>query len=113
MIEQVKDIQIKCGLQQLVTDNTRYQIVGSVIQKSGLDHIYTNCPQKFCDPEIISVGDSDHKCVIARKYTTLPATHPRTYRIRQYTDIGIANYLKSILDNNVSRLVTNCTDLSE
>ena len=48
-----------------------------------------------------------------RKYTTQPSHHPRSYRVRQYTETGIGLFLSSIHINNVSSIVTQCPTLKE
>ena len=52
---------------QLVKKPTRIQSVAGTLQKSCLDHVSTNIPEKCNIPEVFSKGSSDHFPVMVTK----------------------------------------------
>ena len=46
----VKDFMIAENCSQLVDQYTRIQSVNGSVQRSCLDHVLTNCPEKFSRP---------------------------------------------------------------
>ena len=113
LIDMIQETQVSGALQQLVSQDTEVQTVGDKVECSIIDHVYSNCPQKLKDVELVAIGESDHLGVVVKKYTNIPHDHPRTYRVRQYTDSGIGLFLQAIFTNEVSQRVMECETLSE
>ena len=71
-INRIKEIQTDAALHQMIESDTRYQMVYAVMQRSIIDHIYTNCSSVILPPEIVPVGTSDHQSLLARKVSRAP-----------------------------------------
>ena len=69
---------------QLVNKYTRVQSVAGVLQRSCIDHVTTNVPEKCGVPEVLSAGTSDHLPVIVTKFSREPRTQPKTIKKRNY-----------------------------
>ena len=54
---------------QLVKKYTRVQSVAGVVQRSCIDHVTTNIPEKCNIPEVYPSGNSDHMPVMVTKYS--------------------------------------------
>ena len=54
------------GMTQCVTVPTRFWL-GQ--EPSGLDHFYTNHPEKLSDVQVIFQGGSDHRLIFATRYS--------------------------------------------
>ena len=111
LINTIKEIQADATLHQLVEDFTRFQGVNGVIEKSVIDHVYTNCSANILPIEIIDVGSSDHQGIVAKKMSHVPQEHPKTFKTRDHR--GLANLIHSLYLNNVNDLITKCTTLDE
>ena len=46
-------------------------------EPSGLDHLYTNHPEKLSKPQVVCNGGSDHKMVMCTRYTNQQISRPR------------------------------------
>ena len=86
---------------QLVNKNTRVQEVAGRMQRSCLDHITTNVPEKCSVPEVFSVGSSDHLPVIVTKFSCELKSQPKTIKKRNYRNFSVTNFLNDI-NTNVS-----------
>ena len=57
---------------QLVKKYTRVQNVAGELQRSCLDHVTTNIPEKCTVPEVFHTGSSDHLPVMVTKLSREP-----------------------------------------
>ena len=67
LAESVIDYLLEENVAQLVSGFTRVQMRGNVVEKSCLDHIYTNTPTKCTNVQIVPAGECDHMVVIVTK----------------------------------------------
>ena len=67
---------------QLVNKHTRVINVSGNFQKSCLDHVTTNIPEKCNIPEVFNEGSSDHLPVMVTKLSREPRTQPKTIKKR-------------------------------
>ena len=81
---------------QLVHSYTRIQKYGNNLQKSSLDHVITNVPDKCSPPEIIAGGDSDHMAVIVTKFSREVKCMPKTIKKRNYKTFEANAFLNEI-----------------
>ena len=63
---------------------------------SGLDHIYTNCPEKLSKPEAQFRGASDHRLIFATKYCKNIRQQIRYCRKRSYKDFKEHEFLAEV-----------------
>ena len=81
---------------QLVKQITRVQSVGGVMQRSCIDHVTTNIPEKCSVPEVHPQGSSDHMPVMVTKFSREVKTQPKTIKKRNYKNFNAPEFLKEI-----------------
>ena len=111
LINRVKEVQAAAALHQMVDTDTRMQVVDGVLERSIIDHVFTNCSSRIMPVEVIAVGSSDHLGLVARKLTRVQHIHPRTFRVRDHK--GMNDLISSLVANNVNNLVTTCNSLED
>jgi exonuclease III len=84
---------------QIVNKFTRVQKVGNTIQKSCIDHVTTNTPDKCSVPEVYSTANSDHLPVMVTKFSREVKTQPRTIKKRNYKNFSIKDFLNDVNAN--------------
>ena len=84
---------------QLVNSNTRIQKYGNQVQKSCLDHVITNVPEKCSVPEISAGGDSDHMAVMVTKYSREVKVMPKTIKKRNYKHFDPVAFLNDVVSS--------------
>ena len=85
---------------QLVHSPTRIQTYRDQIQKSCIDHVITNVPDKCSSPEISAGGDSDHMAVMVTKFSREIKSSPSTVKKRNYKNFDFVLFLND-LNNSV------------
>ena len=92
---------------QVVNQYTRSEIVrGGQVSQSCIDHCYTNSERKLSDPEVLSIGDSDHLGVIVTKYSREQLDRPKTVKKRSYKNVNVENFLEDVLNSDINKNVT-------
>ena len=66
------------------------------MQKSCLDHVTTNIPEKCSIPEVFNEGSSDHLPVMVTKFSREPRTQPKTIKKRNYKNFSVENFLTDV-----------------
>ena len=98
LVAQLFDRIIPHGFVQLVTVATR---VSNGHEPSGLDHFYSNSPEKLSEVQAHYRGGSDHKLIFGIRYTRSAISKPRIIRKRSYknfeADCICPSYKKYIL----------------
>ena len=82
----VQDYLLETTSQQLVTGNTRAELVGGLLQNSCIDHCYSDVREKITGPFGARV----------LKYCRTPVVRPQTIRRRVYKNFSTVNFLKDI-----------------
>ena len=70
LVEQVKEMQADCAMQQTVVEPTRLAKMGDTVIWSTIDHCYVSSTHNFTQPIVLEVGDSDHLGVEVEKIYT-------------------------------------------
>ena len=83
LINQLFDRIIPHGFAQLVTTATR---TWRGQESSCLDHHYSNHPEKVSNVHAYYTGASDHKLILATRYTKAAVVKPKFIRKRSYKD---------------------------
>ena len=96
---------------QLVDEYTRSELVNGNLQRSCIDHIITNIPNKCNKPEVYSFGNSDHMVVHVKKFTKELRQHPNTIKKRSYKNFDENTFLNDIKTENFEN-VLNTDDLN-
>ena len=96
---QVQNFLVQENCSQLVNKFTRIQKVGNTLQKSCLDHVTTNTPEKCNVPEVFATGNSDHLPVMVTKYSREVKTQPKTIKKRNYKNFNVSNFLNDVQEN--------------
>ena len=111
MANEVQNFLLQDSCSQLVNKFTRVQKVGDTLQKSCLDHVTTNVPEKCKVPEVFSCGSSDHLPVMVTKYSREPKSQPQFIKKRNYKNFNNVNFLndvnKHLLDGSFDRVLSN------
>ena len=81
---------------QLVKKYTRVQSVAGVLQRSCIDHITTNIPEKCNIPEVYPQGSSDHMPVMVTKYSRELRSQPKTIKKRNYKNFSVPDFLHDV-----------------
>ena len=84
---------------QLCNKFTRVQEVSGCLQKSCLDHVTTNIPEKCSIPEVFPVGSSDHLPIMVTKFSREPRSQPKTIKKRNYKNFSTAAFLNDVSEN--------------
>ena len=63
---------------------------------SGLDHIYTNVPDKLSPAQIKFIGSSDHRLILATRYAKNMRQNIRYCKKRSYKDFDEAKFLEEV-----------------
>ena len=101
----VQDFLLEESSQQLVTEMTRVELVGGTVQRSCIDHCYSDVLDKIKGPFVESVGDSDHLGVRILKYSKSPASRPQVIRRRVYKNFKAEAFLTDIYFSNINTSV--------
>ena len=109
--EQTQTFLLRESCSQLVNQPTRIQKVGNGLQKSCLDHINTNVPDKCAPPEIFTTGSSDHLPIMVTKYSREAKSQPKAIKKRNHKHFNIADFLldvqKHVVNNSFDKVLNN------
>ena len=97
----VKDFLISESCCHLVDEFTRIRQVNGSVQRSALDQIITNCPQKMSKPEILAIGKSDHLGLFVTKFSREVRTSPRTTKKRIYKEFNPNQFKEDIINAKI------------
>ena len=113
-VAMVQSFLLDTACSQLVQGYTRSEIIqGGALSRSGIDHCYSNVPEKLSNPVVLVVGDSDHLGVVVTKYTRSAPIKPRTVIKRSYKNFNIELFLTDILNSTIDNDVTGSNDIEE
>ena len=94
------------GVSQLVTGATRFE---RGQPQSGLDHLYSNKPEKLSSIQTYFTGMSDHKLLKGTRFTKAFKQLPRYIRKRVFKNFDEQIFLQKLGDSNVAE-VLECND---
>ena len=81
------------GFVQVVSVATR---VSSGHEPSGLDHVYSNFPEKLSEVQVKKRGSSDHSLIFVKRFTRSPVINPRIIRKRSYKNFNSFDYRNAV-----------------
>ena len=81
------------GFVQLVNVATRFS---SNQKPSGLDHFYTNFPEKMSEIQTFFKGSSDHKLICCTRFTRSAVCKPRIVRKRSFKHFDKSKFKEAI-----------------
>ena len=93
LVTQLFDRIIPHGFVQLVSVATR---VSQGQEPSGLDHFYSNYPEKLSEVEAHYRGGSDHKIIFGVRYTRSAISKPRIVRKRMYKNFKADEFIHAV-----------------
>ena len=99
LANEVQNFLLRETCSQIVNKFTRVQKVGETIQKSCLDHVTTNTPDKCSVPEVYSTANSDHLPIMVTKFSREVKTQPKTIKKRNYKNFSIEGFLNDVNAN--------------
>ena len=102
-----QDFLLEHSSKQVVTNITRIELSGLNVQRSCIDHCYTDVREKVLGPYVEAVGDSDHLGVRVLKYCRTPIVKPQAIRRRCYRKFSIEAFLTDIFHSNINASVTS------
>ena len=103
----VQDFLLEEASEQLVTETTRTELVAGTVQRSIIDHCYTDVKEKITGPFVEAVGDSDHLGVRIIKYCRNPVSQPQAIKKRVYKNFCVEGFLTDIFHSNINTSVTS------
>ena len=77
---------------------------------SGLDHFWTNRPEKLSQVQAQWCGGSDHKIIFATRYTTVQITKPRLVRKRSFKNFDPQKFLEAVQKISWWPVYSECFD---
>ena len=83
-----------------------------MLEKSCLDHIYTNSKYKCSCPTVIPFGANDHDIISYTRYSKVKPTNYPTKRGRSYKDFNITEFLTDLQNVDWTGVLI-CGDLDE
>ena len=90
------------GVSQLVTGPTRFE---KGQPKSGLDHLYSNKPDKLSTVQTYFTGMSDHKLLKVTRFTKSFKHLPRYVRKRTFKNFDDEIFLEALREANVNEVL--------
>ena len=93
LIEKLFQQIIPLGVVQCVNVATRF-MVGQ--PKTGIDHFYTNCPEKLSQVNTMFWGGSDHKMIFATRHAKLPNKIPRYVKKRSFKNFSSFDFCEEM-----------------
>ena len=109
----IQDFLLEQASQQVVTSFTRVEKVGAIVQKSIIDHCYTDAVEKISGPYAEPVGDSDHMGIRVFKYGRIPMIKPCTIKKRCFKNFSVEAFLLDIYNSGINENVTSCDSIEE
>ena len=93
LVTQLFDRIIPHGFVQLVSVATR---ICQGQEPSGLDHFWSNYPEKLSEVEAHYRGGSDHKMIFGVRYTRSAISKPRIIRKRSYRNFNADEFIQAV-----------------
>ena len=109
LVDALFDRILPLGVTQLVTGATRLE---RGQPRAGLDHFYTNKPDKLSSMQTYFTGMSDHKLLKCTRFTKSFRPRSRLIRKRMFKNFD-ANMFKQELDDSNLEEICRCTDVNE
>ena len=97
---------IPLGVSQLISGATRFE---RGQPKSGLDHLYSNRPDKLSHPQTYFTGTSDHKMIKVTRYTKSFKQLPRYVRKRSFKNFDEESFHQQLSVCNLEDILM-CND---
>ena len=100
------------GVSQLVTGATRLE---RGQPRAGLDHLYTNKPEKLSSVQTYFTGISDHKLVKFTRFSKSFRPRPRFIRKRMFKNFDSTKYKEALAASDLEEVlaITNVDEASE
>ena len=109
LIDSLFDRIIPLGVSQLVTGATRMQ---RGQPRTGLDHLYSNRPDKLSSTQTFYTGMSDHKLIKVTRFSKSLKRTARYVRKRCYKEFSEAAFCSAVMQISWWDLY-NCDDASQ
>ena len=100
---------IPLGVSQLVRGATRLE---RGQPRAGLDHLYSNKPDKLSSVQTYFTGMSDHKLLKVTRFAKSLKLNPRFVRKRMFKNFDDAKFREKLSQSDLDE-VTKCTDVNE
>ena len=113
LAQNIQSFLLDDSCHQLVNTYTRIQSYRDTVQRSCLDHIVTNVPNKCDVPEVSAGGSSDHMAVLVIKRSREIKNQPKTIKKRNYKHFNEASFLHDVseaLNSGAFDTVLSSTD---
>ena len=109
LVDALFDRILPLGVIQLVTGATRLE---RGQPKAGLDHFYTNKPDKLSSMQTYSTGMSDHKLLKCTRFSKSFRPRPRLTRKRMFKNFDPIIFKQKLADSNLEE-ICDCTDVNQ
>ena len=88
-----------------------YNSVNKTLEKSCIDHVYTNAKYKCSTPTVIPFGASDHDIISYTRYSKVNPTNNPTIRGRTYKNFNSTEFRNDLQNVDWTNVLT-CNDLN-
>ena len=96
IVELLQDFKCSSGMRQLITQDTRRQIVNGILRTSLIDHLYSSRPELITSTSVSAITDSDHSCIWANKSSQAPKHYPKQIKRRCFKEFNVRGYLEDL-----------------
>ena len=101
----VNDFLLEESLVQTVNENTRTELKGNNLEKSCIDHIYVNCPNKCNETIVVPGGSSDHLAVMITKFSKEIPQKPKAVKKRTYKNFKETDFIREVKFTNFEEVL--------
>ena len=108
LVNQIFERILPQGVVQCVTGPTRYW---PGCEPSGLDHFYTNRPEKLSEVQRIFQGGSDHNLILATRFSKAIITKPRIIKKRSYKNFNPTEFIAAVRSCSWNNIYS-CRDIN-
>ena len=109
LIDALFDRIMPLGVSQLVTGATRME---RGQPRTGLDHLYSNKPDKLSSVQTYYTGMSDHKLLKVQRFTRSFKQNPRYVTTRSFKNFDKDQFRQKLHQINLEE-VLGCTDVDK
>ena len=92
----VNDFLLEETLVQTVGEVTRTELKGNNLERSCIDHIYVNCPNKCKESVVVPGGSSDHLAIMTTKFSREIPQKPKAVKKRSYKNFVEKDFIREV-----------------
>ena len=111
IVDSIKNFLNESGASQRISGVTRVAYGSNINIQSCIDHIYTNMNENVVKTEVITVGDSDHRGIVARVKLDRDTKEEKYRQQRSYKNFDEKEFKDELKRREITYHVTRENDL--